>query len=161
MPHNDSMVPVGPTDIIGPDRFGPSLWQGLHYITLGYPVYPTEEQKEKYKTFFSLLKYTLPCSVCANHYAENLKKMPITDEVLKTRESLVKWLIDFHNIVNKMKGKPVIEYEKARKMIDTDLICQPINNNNNNNNNNDIIYIYTLIGILVTMVLIAVVYKKK
>ena len=171
MPHNTLMIPVGPNDRIGPNEFGPSLWQGLHYISLGYPHNPTEEQKQKYKTFFLLLQDTLPCSICANHYSENLEKMPITSEVLESKETLVKWLIEFHNIVNNMKGKPVIEYQIARQMIDTDILCKPTIvvkkleqrnvNMNYNNQNDNIKLIYSLIGILVILVLIAVVYKKK
>lgn len=165
MTHDKQLVPVGPNEVIGPDRFGPSLWQGLHYITLGYPIDPTEEQKQSYKTFFILLKDTLPCSLCANHYAENLKKMPLTDEVLVTRENLVKWLIDFHNVVNEMKGKQTVEYQLARRMIDTDRPCRTVEHfdqetKQKTNNNTDMKLIYGLIGILSILVLIAVIYKK-
>lgn len=163
MTHSKLMVPVGPNEIVGPDRFGPSLWQGLHYITLGYPDEPTQDQKQKYKAFFLLLKDTLPCSLCAQHYSENLKKMPLTDEVLESKKSLVKWLIDFHNVVNEMKGKPVLDYNTALAMISTDIECkskvvekitelEPTYNTK---------LIYGLIGVLVTLGLIMIIYKKK
>ena len=175
-------------EIIYPDKWGPHVWQSLHYISLGYSEKPTEEQKQKYKAFFLLVKDTLPCSVCANHYAENLKKMPLSDEVLETRENLVKWLIDFHNVVNEMKEKPVIKYVDARKMIDTNRQCeQPIeyietftetkeekpvqksptipvkivkksgSNSVCSSNNN---LLYTLVGLLVSLIFIAIIYKK-
>ena len=112
--------------MVTPEVWGKHVWQSLHYITLGYPETPTSDQKQKYKAFFILLKDTLPCSVCANHYAENLVKMPITDTVLETKESLVKWLIDFHNVVNEMKNKPIVKYKDARRMIDTDTQCTDI-----------------------------------
>jgi hypothetical protein len=164
MTHDKLMIPTSPTDIIGPTRFGPSLWQGLHYITLGYPDNPTNDKKQKYKAFFLLLRDTLPCSICAEHYAENLKKMPLSDKVLESKENLVKWLIDFHNVVNEMKGKPVIPYEKARKLIDTDIHCTPkIIENFNKETQNDVCnikFIYGLVGILFTLILIAIVYKK-
>lgn len=183
MTHDKPMVPVGPNEVVGPDRFGPSLWQGLHYISLGYPEKPTEEQKQKYKAFFLLLKDTLPCSLCANHYSDNLKKMPINDEVLETRENLVKWLIEFHNVVNEMKGKEVLEYKIARQMIDTDIQCKVPNvkivekfeeksskseikakllgqTQTKLDNICNIKLIYGMIGILVSLILIAVVYKK-
>lgn len=161
MTHDKPMVPVGPNEVVGPDRFGPSLWQGLHYISLGYPIKPTNEQKQKYKTFFLLLQDTLPCSVCANHYAENLKKMPLTDEVLETRETFVKWLIDFHNVVNEMKGKDVIEYNRARKMIDTDVHCKTVEHfTDTNKESSNITFVYGLVGVLLILILIAVIYKK-
>jgi uncharacterized membrane protein len=124
MTHTKLMIPTDANDIIGPTQFGPSLWQGLHYITLGYPTNPTDDQKDKYKAFFLLLKDTLPCSVCANHYAENLKILQLTDKVLENKENLVKWLIDLHNIVNDKNNKEIIEYKNARTLIDTDIQCK-------------------------------------
>lgn len=112
---------------ITPEIWGPHVWQSLHYISLGYPDNPTENQKKKYKAFYLLLKDVLPCSLCANHYGENLNKMPLTDDIFDNREKLVKWVIDIHNVVNEMKEKPIIRYVDARKMIETDSTCkQPI-----------------------------------
>jgi hypothetical protein len=169
-------------EIIYPDKWGPHVWQALHYITLGYPENPTEDQKLKYKTFFILLKDTLPCVVCANHYAENLKKKPLTDDDLANKEALVKWLIDFHNVVNEMKGKPIIKYEDARRMIDTDKQCvQPVkivkrfidddvkfksrtksdNLDKKVEKSSNKTKICILIAIFIGLVIIAVVYKKK
>lgn len=152
-------------EIIYPDKWGPHVWQALHYITLGYPENPTEDQKKKYKNFFVLLKDTLPCSVCANHYAENLKKMPLTDKDLKNKESLIKWLINFHNIVNEMKDKPIIKYIEARKLIDTNTQCvQPFKTierftNNTQSSSNNTLCI--LLALFIGLIIIAIVYKKK
>jgi hypothetical protein len=153
-------------EIIYPDKWGPHVWQALHYITLGYPENPTEDQKKKYKNFFVLLKDTLPCSVCANHYGENLKKMPLTDKDLKNKESLIKWLINFHNIVNEMKDKPIIKYIEARKLIDTNTQCvQPFKtierftNVVKTSSNNSTVCI--LLAIFIGLVFIAIMYKKK
>jgi hypothetical protein len=93
--------------VIGPDAWGPVIWHALHYITLGYPEFPTDEIKEKYKQFFTLLSDVIPCSICANHYAENLIKMPLDDKTMENKESLIKWLIDVHNVVNEKKNKPI------------------------------------------------------
>ena len=152
-------------EIIYPDKWGPHVWQALHYITLGYPENPTEDQKIKYKNFFVLLKDTLPCSVCANHYGENLKKMPLSDKDLKNKESLVKWLINFHNIVNEMKEKPIIKYIEARKLIDTNTQCVQsiktierftIDNKSSSNNT-----LCILLALFIGLIIIAIVYKKK
>ena len=63
-----------------------------------------------------------------------------------------------------MKGKPEINYKTARKMIDTDIHCKPDvvieKFEAKTNEICDIKLIYGLIGILVTLILIAVVYKK-
>jgi hypothetical protein len=109
--------------VVGPDTWGPVIWHALHYITLGYPNNPTEDNKKKYKQFFTLLSDTIPCSICANHYSENLLIMPLDDKVLENKESLIKWLIDFHNVVNEKNKKPIIKYEDARKMIEKNKDC--------------------------------------
>jgi hypothetical protein len=165
--------------IIGPDTWGPVVWHALHYITLGYPDNPSQDKKDKYKQFFTLLSDTLPCSICANHFVENLIKMPLSDEVLQNKESLVKWLIDFHNVVNEMNKKPIIKYEVARKLIEENIECkhniiyQPkeqteiiIKENVNNlskpgKNLFSINNIYYLFGLLLFIILIGFLFKNK
>ncbi len=145
---------------IGPDKWGPVVWHALHYITLGYPDNPSNDQKEKYKMFFTLLIDVLPCSICADHFAENLKIMPLSENVLNTKESLIKWLIDFHNVVNEKNKKPIVSYEDARQMITNNTEC-----------NHNIIYkekynifnienILYLFGLLLLIILITFITKK-
>jgi hypothetical protein len=110
--------------IITPEVWGPHGWKFIHYVTLAYPENPTPAQKEKYKAFLVLLKDVLPCSLCANHYAENLQKLPLSDEVLSSKENLIKWGIDIHNIVNESKNKPIVKYTEARRFIDTNVQCK-------------------------------------
>ncbi len=110
--------------IITPEVWGPHGWKFIHYVTIGYPENPTPAQKEKYKAFLILLKDVLPCSLCANHYGENLQKQPLSDEVLSSKENLIKWGIDIHNVVNEMKNKPIINYIDARRIIDTNVQCK-------------------------------------
>ena len=82
--------------------WGPSLWTGLHSITFGYPLEPTDEDKKNYKSFFEQLKYVLPCKYCRDSYTEYIAKEPtkLTNEVLENRSTLTKWLYDLHNRVN-------------------------------------------------------------
>ena len=170
--------------IIGPETWGPVVWHALHYITLGYPDNPSEENKQKYKLFFSLLADVLPCSICANHFSDNLIKMPLSDEVLKNKESLIKWLIDFHNVVNEMNKKPIIKYEDARKLIEVNTKCEhniiykssdmkeiTVNKDLLNKNllNKDLLKkdlfsidnIYYLFGLLLIIILITFLFKKR
>ena len=37
------------THIITPQEWGPHGWKFIHYVSLGYPENPTEEDKHKYK----------------------------------------------------------------------------------------------------------------
>jgi hypothetical protein len=103
---------------IGPDIWGPHAWKFLHLIALAYPDKPSEDDKKHYKDFYELLKFMLPCSICANHFKENIELyLPINDEVLKNRDNFVKWSIDLHNLVNKQTGKSEIPLEEALQLI--------------------------------------------
>jgi hypothetical protein len=142
-------------------QWGPHIWHTLHYVSLGYPKNPTLEQKEYYRQYYTLYKYVLPCSICAAHYAENLEKIPLTDEIMSDREKLIRWVIDLHNEVNRMKGKPVMEVTKARELIESQSECKHINGCSCNcskmkNNNFNLLFV-----ILAALIFIAVVYKKK
>ena len=155
----------------GPDVWGPHGWKFIHYIMLAYPEKPTAIQKQHYLEFFTLLKYVIPCHVCAKHYEENLKNLPINDIVLSSRENMVKWSIDIHNLVNESKNKPILDYEEAYKMINTDTKC-PINivedfdniqnlpKSETSINEKDHTVFY-LIGIVFVLIGIAIIYKKK
>jgi len=93
--------------------WGKHVWKALHYIAIGYPDNPTKKEMKDYKQFYTLLKYVLPCKICREHYKENLKNNPITNENLKNQKNLVKWTIDLHNIVNKQLGYPILSYKNV------------------------------------------------
>lgn len=97
-----------------PNIWGPKFWFSLHNISLTYPFYPTDEDKIRYKSFFELLQYVLPCVVCRVNYKENLKNNPIEPH-LKNRQSLVYWVVDLHNMVNKENGKSLVSYKEFIK----------------------------------------------
>jgi len=101
----------------GPDIWGPPGWKFIHYVTMGYPNNPSDDIKKKYYNYFHTLKYVIPCSICSSHFAENLEKLPLTNEVLSNRENLMKWGIDIHNIVNKKNNKKVYDYTDAMVLI--------------------------------------------
>jgi len=147
--------------ILTPDIWGPHVWKALHLISFAYPNDPTEKQKKTYKSFFETFYGVLPCSICSNNYKKHLEEIPLTNDVMKNRDSLVKWVIDIHNLVNKENGKPIYSYEKAIENI--------MNNFTNNENFSPIKgqtppptpnYIWILIIILILLVIIAVIYKK-
>jgi hypothetical protein len=97
---------------IKPNIWGPHGWKFLHYVSLGYPSKPTEEDKRNYKNFYTSLQHILPCAKCASNYSHNLKKYPI-DNHLSSRDTLIRWVIDIHNKVNNETGKKEYTYEEA------------------------------------------------
>ena len=88
-----------------PKLWGPHAWYFLHAITFYYPTNPTEDDKEHYRTFFNHLQWVIPCHQCQNHFKHNLTVVPLTDDALSSRNSLVRWLIQFHNEVNRITNK--------------------------------------------------------
>ena len=90
-----------------PNIWGPHAWIFLHSITYNYPEKPSSSQQKSAINFFKSLRYLLPCSICKDNYADHLIQNPIENNV-QSRKKIVKWLIDIHNDVNSILGKPFV-----------------------------------------------------
>ena len=153
----------------GPDTWGPHGWKFIHFIALGYPNNPSEQDKVKYKNFFYLLGDVIPCIVCANHYKKNLEKINI-DNYLHSKNTLLHWTISMHNEVNISNGKPTYTFEEGMKMIvdgQGPIYCNEDFSNTNSNNvneSNNMInsnnYILILFLVLIIIILILYIYKR-
>jgi hypothetical protein len=114
----------------GPDVWGPHGWKFIHFITMGYPETPTEEDKKTYKKFFEMLGSVIPCKICGDHYKSHIKKHPIDDEILKDKDSLMAWGVEIHNIVNKNNGKKIYSVEEGiADIVKNNKVCSVIVNN--------------------------------
>lgn len=94
--------------------WGPHAWKFLHAVTFAYPDEPTKEHKKAALELFTSLKYMLPCGECCNHYCQAFDKQKI-EKHLESRDSLSRWLVDFHNQVNERLGKPTFQYDLVKK----------------------------------------------
>jgi len=94
---------------IDPNLWGPSLWTFLHYLTLAYPDNPTEEEQERMYDFLASLQIVIPCQKCRINFKSYLNEM--NSDVLSTKNTLVRWLFNVHNLVNKNTGKPQFSYD--------------------------------------------------
>lgn len=94
------------------DIWGPHAWMFLHSITLVYPHNPTTNEKQNYYKFFDNLQNILPCELCKSHYKKHLTEYPLMDN-LNSKDSLIRWLINVHNKINLMKGKPQWTYQEV------------------------------------------------
>jgi hypothetical protein len=101
--------------MVDSNYWGPGLWIALHSISFDYPHEPTEEDKHNYQKFFHALKYVIPCPVCRNHYSQSIEGKMAIEPYLKNRDTLSRWLVDFHNAVNERLGKPVVTYDSVRE----------------------------------------------
>ncbi len=148
----------------GPDVWGPHGWKFIHYITLGYPVNPTEQDKKKYYDFFHALKYVIPCSICGNHFKENLEKTPLDDNALSNKMKLIEWGIKMHNHVNKINNKKEYTFEEGLQVLLTNRESCYIEKEDvesfENNDSKNLQYI-VIISILINIVLIMYIILSK
>lgn len=86
--------------------WGPHMWVSLHSICAGYPINPTDRDKQNYKMFFEQMGNVLPCKYCRDSYLKFIMEEPtiLNDVSLKDRQSIMKWGYDIHNKVNNKLG---------------------------------------------------------
>ena len=92
--------------------WGAPAWDFLHAGTWAYPENPSKQQQTLAKIFYEALPYQLPCGVCEGHCANYIRDNP---PVTKNRETLTRWLHQFHNAVNKRLGKEEYPWENLKK----------------------------------------------
>lgn len=130
---------------------------------MGYPEYPTIEDKNNYKQFFILFSKLIPCPLCAKHFQDNLIKYPLDDEVMSSKENLIKWTIIMHNQVNKKNNKKEYSFQEGMKMIfdgsqpyDCNVYC----NNEGFSKSNKYNYKECIIVVLIIFIIILLFLKK-
>lgn len=97
---------------INPTIWGEHLWKFMHYMTLSYPDNPSVDDQNKFKRFFNMIGEYLPCEKCRVNYIKHQPELPLTDEILQSRDKLIFWLFDLHNIVNSETGKSKLTREQ-------------------------------------------------
>ena len=109
---------------IGPDVWGPMLWNLIHAYSLNYPVTPTTLDRLKARRYYDAIPRFIPCPSCAIHFQQILDRSPpITD----SRAALTEWAYDAHNEVNISIGKPTFSMEDfMRKYSPTIKDNQPV-----------------------------------
>ena len=95
--------------------WGPGAWTLLHSITFNYPKTPSQQDKNEYADFFYSLANVLPCATCQNHFRKNLNDLPLKLH-LQSRNDLVKWLFEIHNLINIQTNKKTITFKKFQKI---------------------------------------------
>ena len=99
-----------------PAVWGRHVWYSIHFISLEYPLSPSEKDKETYFEFYRNLGKVLPCAVCREHFQKIWKWHPLTTDALRSRETLFAWTVEVHNMVNEDLGKPEISLVHARDL---------------------------------------------
>lgn len=139
-----------------PDIWGPPGWFFLHSITLNYPENPTFQDKNNIRNFFNNLSNVLPCDKCKYNYTIHLRERPLTDFDVSSRNNLIKWLIDIHNLVNISNGKKKYTYDESIKKI-----MEPFNESEKSENNYFLlITIFLILFIIIVVVILFMLIKK-
>lgn len=105
--------PPHPDEMVAPTVWGPPLWKSLHFIALGYPSMPTDEDRQAYGAFFANLHAVIPCVACAVNYRRHLDELPV-EEHLDGPAELFAWTVALHNMVNIEKDAPAWTVAQAR-----------------------------------------------
>jgi hypothetical protein len=87
-------------DSIKPIYWGKCGWKFLNSIALTYKP----EYKDNYKLFFLQLQYILPCEECG---LDIKNSMHLLDDALKSKESLLLWLMNIRNNIYIKQNRPI------------------------------------------------------
>ena len=137
---------------IKPVLWGRHGWGFLHYITLSYPDNPDQETKKKFKDFFTQIIWKfLPCESCRHNYVRHLDEIPLTDDILSSRNKFIYWFVDIHNLVNYETGKKKITYDEFNK-----LYIEPEVKEEKQNNTS----IYIIVCLIIALIILFITYKK-
>ncbi len=96
------------------NTWGRHVWTLLHILAMFYPEHPDKERQESFSNLIYGICDNLPCSFCSGHCSSYLEKFP---PVLNNRETLIKWVCDFHNSVNERVGKRTLSYDESEQAI--------------------------------------------
>ena len=102
-------------------EIGRHTWALLHSMAAAYPLDPTEKDKKLITQFMFGLAHNFPCKICGNHLMKLLNKKGVKNN---SREELVQYMCDIHNIVNKVLNKEQFDCAKAAEIWGGDCGCE-------------------------------------
>ena len=141
-----------------PKEWGPTFWKIIHIISeqLGKNTNTIMQKDEMiyYKAFQRKVYYILPCKICREHYTIHLENYPLTDEILKNKDNLLKWTIDLHNAVNEQLRYPILSYDDALNTLNTEI------NEIDKINENKYEPSYLLYFFILVIIIILIIYLK-
>lgn len=88
----------------------PLSWIIFHTLALNY----NDNYQQHYINFFETFRKIIPCSICRNHYNQNINKENMSIQQNINKDRIFNWTIDIHNSVNKMNHKKQWNYDEAK-----------------------------------------------
>ena len=92
------------------DNWAHKLWSVMHAVSFTFPLNPTNEDVEAYRSFYESLARTIPCRICGAHFGQIIQEHPVDT---RSMTQLSKWVVDAHNIVNKKLHKQEMSYQSV------------------------------------------------
>lgn len=101
--------------------WGPCFWRTIHAFAASYR--PIPEVRTAFRQFIYSLIGVIPCTTCRQHYSENLRQIPLTDNYLKDAHNLFLWSYHLHDLVNKQLGKVSPPFEVVKAQYFNEQVC--------------------------------------
>lgn len=99
------------------DSWGPALWRFLHAASFSYSTSPDWQQQSAMRQFLTSVGTILPCAICRKHYQEYITEN-LSDASVRSRETLIAWILELHNSVNRRTGKDEWSLERVKRVYD-------------------------------------------
>jgi hypothetical protein len=100
-----------------PEVWGPAFWFTLHNGAVNYPLQASPITSERMKNYILGMPVMIPCETCKEHATSHIEaNYNKLDDICSGRMKLFNFFVDFHNLVNKRYGKPIMSYEDAYKL---------------------------------------------
>lgn len=91
--------------------WGPHTWVLFHSVAFNYPQKPNEDDRGRYRRFYTGLGEILPCKYCRESYTQFLGERPL-EPYLRDREGVIYWTYMIHDRVNRKLGKTSCPFEE-------------------------------------------------
>ena len=90
------------------------MWRFLHASSFAFPEDPDATRQKQMFEFLISVGRVLPCKTCRDHYNDYIREN-LTDRVVMSKGTLIEWIVELHNSVNRRTGKREWKVEEVRK----------------------------------------------
>ena len=95
--NNTKQIYTSNKEDVDPKLWGPKFWDLMHTFSYKYSNNPTQEEKQEASNFYNSIIKLVPCNICKISAIEYIKNNPVNTN---NKNSLINWVLDFHNDIN-------------------------------------------------------------
>ena len=103
-------------------KWGATMWDAMHFVSLGYPEdNPSLQVRQAAYQFMSSLPYLLPCMICRAHLSETYQgDMPLTPSVFASREAFGSYIVTLRDLVKRRHACPSCDTRRHTFAVDVE-----------------------------------------